>query len=289
MGLEADEELLSDFLVEAGELLERLNEQLVELERQPDNTELLNAVFRAFHTIKGGAGFLQVTTLVAVCHRAEDVFNLLRNGKLRIDPDLMDIVLQVVDVVNAMFGALRGREMPEAADAGLLARLERYARGEAPVAAAPVVAPDPAPDDAVEAAFDALLAEAGETPAAVSPAAGGDEITEAEFDALLDQLHGKTCTPGKTAPAPAASVAPASDEITDAEFDALLDQLHGAGRWRRRSWLHLLPCLPRLPNPKRLPPRRNRLRPRARRSPRRLPRPRRRPRCGSIPAASTRS
>jgi len=65
-----DEEILQDFLVEAGELVERLDEQLVELEHAPTDADLLNAIFRGFHTIKGGAGFLGVTPLIEVCHRA---------------------------------------------------------------------------------------------------------------------------------------------------------------------------------------------------------------------------
>ena len=86
-----DDELLEDFLVEAGEILEQLNEQLVELENRPDDTDLLNAVFRGFHTIKGGAGFLTIDPMVAICHRTEDVFNMLRNGEISIDNHLMDM------------------------------------------------------------------------------------------------------------------------------------------------------------------------------------------------------
>ena len=65
MGFDADEEILQDFLVEAGEILELLSEQLVELEGSPDDMNLLNAIFRGFHTVKGGAGFLQLHELVA--------------------------------------------------------------------------------------------------------------------------------------------------------------------------------------------------------------------------------
>ena len=80
MSFEVDEDILQDFLVEAGEILELLSEQLVELENNPDDTELLNAIFRGFHTVKGGAGFLAMTELVDACHCAENVFDLLRQG-----------------------------------------------------------------------------------------------------------------------------------------------------------------------------------------------------------------
>ena len=64
MSFDLDEDILQDFLIEAGEILELLSEQLVELERSPDDSELLNAIFRGFHTVKGGAGFLSLTELV---------------------------------------------------------------------------------------------------------------------------------------------------------------------------------------------------------------------------------
>ena len=80
MSFDGDEEILQDFLVEAGEILEVLSEQLVDLENRPDDADLLNAIFRGFHTVKGGAGFLQLDTLVELCHAAENIFDLLRNG-----------------------------------------------------------------------------------------------------------------------------------------------------------------------------------------------------------------
>jgi len=103
MAIDMNDEILQDFLVEAGEILELLGEQLLDLEQQPDDYDLLNAVFRGFHTIKGGAGFLNIEALVVVCHRSEDVFNVLRQGQRQVDAHLMDTVLQVLDVVNRMF------------------------------------------------------------------------------------------------------------------------------------------------------------------------------------------
>ena len=79
MAIDLDDDILQDFLVEAGEILESLSEQLVDLEQTPDDSDLLNAIFRGFHTIKGGGSFLSLTNLVDVCHKSEDVFNLLRN------------------------------------------------------------------------------------------------------------------------------------------------------------------------------------------------------------------
>ena len=100
MAFDVDEEILQDFLIEAGEILELLQEQLVALENNPDDTDLLNAIFRGFHTVKGGAGFLSLTPMVDVCHEAENTFDLLRTGKRSVTAELMDIILQAVDAIN---------------------------------------------------------------------------------------------------------------------------------------------------------------------------------------------
>ncbi|WP_435607877.1 chemotaxis protein CheA [Pseudomonas knackmussii] len=261
MSFDADDEILQDFLVEAGEILEQLSEQLVELESRPDDMDLLNAIFRGFHTVKGGAGFLQLNALVECCHIAENVFDILRKGERRVSSELMDVVLQALDTVNVMFSQVRDNEEPTPASAELLAALSRLAEpgGDeeeaiaevaAPVAAAEVEAPAAEPaayGDITDAEFEQLLdalqpgAEAAapvEQPAPASEA-GSDEITDDEFEALLDQLHGKgkfsaasESVPAAAAPAaPAAPVSAEGDEITDDEFEALLDQLHGKGKF----------------------------------------------------------
>ncbi|MBA2923172.1 chemotaxis protein CheA [Pseudomonas sp. P7] len=244
MSFGADEEILQDFLVEAGEILEQLSEQLVELESRPDDANLLNAIFRGFHTVKGGAGFLQLHELVECCHIAENVFDILRKGERHVDSELMDVILEALDAVNGMFSEVRERAPITAATPELLAALARYAE-PADTTAAPVVeaAPEPVAEpeaDVTDNEFEQLLnslsavkAEA-EAPAAVAPAAAptSEDITDAEFESLLDQLHGKgqfaadAVAPVAAAEAPAA---PASTDITDDEFEALLDQLHGKG------------------------------------------------------------
>ncbi|MDC7828367.1 chemotaxis protein CheA [Pseudomonas benzopyrenica] len=251
MSFDADEEILQDFLVEAGEILEQLSEQLVELESRPDDMDLLNAIFRGFHTVKGGAGFLQLHTLVECCHIAENVFDILRKGERRVDAELMDVVLQALDSVNEMFGQVREREEPTPASPELLAALARLAEPAgsepapvpaAPVAAAPVVAAAPAPTaepELSDADFQNLLDALGSEPsaaAATPAAASGDDITDDEFEALLDQLHGKGKFNEAPAAAPVVAAAPAvaaagGDDITDDEFEALLDELHGKGKF----------------------------------------------------------
>lgn len=239
MSFGADEEILQDFLVEAGEILEQLSEQLVELESRPDDANLLNAIFRGFHTVKGGAGFLQLHELVECCHIAENVFDILRKGERHVDSELMDVILEALDAVNGMFSEVRDRAPITAATPELLAALARLAE-PADTSAAPVVeaAPEPvaeAEPDVTDSEFEQLLnslsavkAEA-EAPKAPVAAPTSEDITDAEFESLLDQLHGKgqfAADAVAPAAAPEAPAAKASTDITDDEFEALLDQLH---------------------------------------------------------------
>ncbi len=254
MAIDTDDEILQDFLVEAGEILEQLGEQLVDLEQRPQDNDLLNAVFRGFHTVKGGAGFLSITNLVEICHRAEDVFNVLRQGERLVDAELMDVVLRVLDIVNDMFQMVKAGEEPPPADPALIARLCELAKpGSAAPAEVAVKAAPPAAktgsasapqgggditDDEFEKLLDAV--SSGQPVASAVPAGDSEEITDDEFEALLDELHGKGQFHAEShpeTPAPQAQQAqPAAEpeggeEITDDEFEALLDQLHGKGKF----------------------------------------------------------
>lgn len=209
MNADFDNELRQDFLVEAGELVERLGEQLVGLEAAPGDGELLNAVFRAFHTVKGGAGFLSLEPMVQLCHNAEDLLNQARNGNLTLDASYMDALLQTLDRLVEMMAALAAGTPLATPPAELLKAL--LPRGVAAAAPAPAPAPVSAP----------------------APAAGADStIDDSEFEALLDSLYG-TAVPGTIEPAalpPVAAPAPApAGTIDDDEFEALLDTLHGKG------------------------------------------------------------
>ncbi|CAI8931784.1 chemotaxis protein CheA [Methylocaldum szegediense] len=253
MAIDLDDEIVQDFLVEAGEILEKLNAQLVELEQSPDDYDLLNAIFRGFHTIKGGAGFLNLTALVDVCHRAEDVFNALRQGERRVDPALMDVILEVLDVVNTMFRDIRSGHDPEPADPSLINKLKALAQPQSeadPVANGKVPASTgakaaPSPSSVVEQALAAMLEPAPtddppgpdfqslSDPSLARSKVGttspdSDEITEEEFERLLDELHGKGRHGGvPKAALPKAPNTEPEDEITEEEFERLLDELHG--------------------------------------------------------------
>lgn len=226
-----DSELRNDFLVEAGELVQRLGDQLIGLEASPRDAELLNAVFRAFHTVKGGAGFLAIEPMVQLCHHAEDLLNVARNGQLLLDASRMDALLEALDLLNDMMAALAGGSAMAMPPAGLLQRLTPgKAAAPAPKPVAAPVAPPPSDGSIDDSEFEALLDSLYGTSGAPGAPAAADEsggISDDEFEALLDNLHGKGGQPGTTTTAPAASST--SDTISDDEFESLLDNLHGKG------------------------------------------------------------
>ncbi|MFC4161677.1 chemotaxis protein CheA [Chitinimonas lacunae] len=166
------EDLLQDFLTESSELLSDVDNKLVELEKRPDDKHLLNDIFRGFHTIKGGAGFLNVDALVNLCHRTENLFDKLRNMELRLNPELMDVILAATGVVREMFGALAQARTPQPASSVLLAQLDAALEGRPPVAAAPAPAPVvSSPSNSSEPDWTALYhALVGGSPAAAAPA-----------------------------------------------------------------------------------------------------------------------
>jgi len=126
------EELLDDFLTEASDMLADVDSKLMELERSPEDYNLLNKIFRDFHTIKGGAGFLNANELVTLCHLTENLFDKLRNKELSLDSGLMDVVFAATNEVKRMFVALRQKLQPEAAPEQLLSRLQDALDGRSP-------------------------------------------------------------------------------------------------------------------------------------------------------------
>ncbi|MFA0441725.1 chemotaxis protein CheA [Vibrio sp. 10N.286.49.C2] len=240
MSYELDEEILQDFLVEAGEILELLSEQLVELENNPEDKDLLNAIFRGFHTVKGGAGFLALTELVDTCHGAENVFDILRNGQRSVNASLMDTMLKALDTINHQFQAVQNSESMSSADPDLLEELHRLSspatsNEDVPDPIAPQIAPI-APIIEPVAAIE---------PSSVDVQSGSiDDITQDEFERLLDELHGKGAAPNQkknaVTPPPSPAIAAverapvaanaSSSDITDDEFEKLLDELHGIGK-----------------------------------------------------------
>ena len=101
------QEILQDFLVEAFELIEQLDQDLVELENNPDDLDLLNRIFRVAHTIKGSSSFLNFDILTELTHHMEDVLNKARKEELKVTPEVMDVVLPSIDMMKALLQLIR--------------------------------------------------------------------------------------------------------------------------------------------------------------------------------------
>jgi len=127
---EVDDDLLRDFLAETEELLEGLEEHLLKLEARPEDPELLNEIFRAFHTIKGTSGFLGFSRTFQLAHRAEEVLDRLRKGDMVIGRDTMDALLAVLDVMKALLREIQ-EERGERSDIDpAIAMLEAFLEGK---------------------------------------------------------------------------------------------------------------------------------------------------------------
>ncbi|HAY27405.1 MAG TPA: chemotaxis protein CheA, partial [Candidatus Accumulibacter sp.] len=186
------EELLQDFLVEAEDLLSGVDNKLVDLERAPDDVGLLNEIFRGFHTIKGGAGFLNAGELVTLCHLTESLFDRLRNGELKVTPERMDVILAATASVRQMFGDLERGTQPAPAAPALIAKLRAAVDGED---GAEVRAAEPGPAAAVKV-----------------PRQG-----EPDWDVLYETVTGKAVVPAAKAPAPVAVETGAATVRTESE------------------------------------------------------------------------
>ena len=131
------QEILEDFLIEAFEMIEQLDQDLVELENRPEDLELLNRIFRVAHTIKGSGSFLNFSVLTHLTHHMEDVLNKARHGELTITPDIMDVVLESIDFMKKLLNAIRdtGTDANTGLDsdiANVVARLDAISKGESP-------------------------------------------------------------------------------------------------------------------------------------------------------------
>ncbi|HFL6946664.1 TPA: Hpt domain-containing protein, partial [Stenotrophomonas maltophilia] len=201
------DDITADFIIEAQEILDRLGEQLVSLEQAPQDSDQLNAVFRGYHTLKGGAGFLGVTAMVELCHAAEEALGAARAGQAVLQAHHFDAAQQSLDYLQSMLDAVSSGTEPGYAPPDLIAQFDVHGGAVAAPAAAAAAAAggsDLITDDEFEALLDQL--HGGNAPTAVSPAKKADDglISEDEFEALLDQLHGGAAPGAK----PAGAVAP---------------------------------------------------------------------------------
>ncbi|MFQ5733791.1 MAG: chemotaxis protein CheW [Planctomycetaceae bacterium] len=171
-----DDELIQEFLLESWENLGQLDVEIVELEKRPDDNDLIASIFRTIHTIKGTCGFLGLSRLGAVSHSTENVLGQMREGKLEVTSDAISLVLCGVDQIKELLAALEanGKE-PNVDNSDLINRLDGMAAAAAadpPVSSeAPAAAPVPAPTDMQPATMNMQPTESP-TPAVESPASG---------------------------------------------------------------------------------------------------------------------
>ena len=171
-----DPALIQEFLVESEELLQRMDQDMIALEANPADTELLNRIFRALHTIKGTSGFLGFEPVVRLSHRAEDVLNALRRGDLQLSKGTTNVLLAARDQLGRMLSDIRGGGLKTYAIESLLGELEACCHPAAPapklgemLAAKRVIQPE-------------ALNEALKTPASSS---GAEKIGEVRVEKAL--------------------------------------------------------------------------------------------------------
>jgi two-component system chemotaxis sensor kinase CheA len=207
------DDMLKDFVVEAMDLAVNVEEHLLRLERDPDNKETLNAVFRSFHTIKGGAGFMGLPAMVAACHLTENLFDALRTGAAPVTPIAIEAALQASGFVADQLAELNNGAEPDSLPAmpkDLEAILTDAIEGKTESAPPKVAAPAPAPAAAAPAA-------AAAAPAAAPSADGLD--WEGMYENVMPPGSYTRAAP---APAAAAAAAPSSPAIPAAEIAAVV-------------------------------------------------------------------
>jgi two-component system chemotaxis sensor kinase CheA len=198
------DEMLKDFVIEALDLATNVEEHLLRLERDPDNKETLNAVFRSFHTIKGGAGFMGLPALVTACHLTENLFDALRTGAAPVTPSAIEASLQasgfVADQLNDLNNGTPAEQL-----APMPADLERMLKDAIDGKDAPKAAPAAAAAPAPAAPAPAALAAA---PAAAAPSVSDDGLDwEAMYMAVVPAGSYTPAAAQEAAPAPATAVA----------------------------------------------------------------------------------
>ncbi|WDZ97662.1 chemotaxis protein CheA [Herbaspirillum sp. WKF16] len=205
-----DDEMLKDFVVEALELASNVEEHLLTLERHPDDLEILNAVFRAFHTIKGGAGFVNLPAMVSACHLTENLFDALRTGKAPVTPLAIEAALQASGFVADQLNELSNGAAPDSLASmppeleGILTQAIEGKTEAAPAAAAPAAA---------AAAPVAVAAPAGDA------APNGASVMK---DGALDweSMYNAVTGASDSAPAAVAAAAPAAAATPEAAAPA---------------------------------------------------------------------
>lgn len=183
------QEILEDFLVEAFELVDQIDHDLVELEENPEDLELLNGIFRVAHTVKGSSSFLNFDVLTKLTHHMEDVLNKARHGDLKITPDIMDVVLESVDKMKTLLSCIRdnGNDTAIGMDIGpICAKLTAISEGNSVAAAKSDEGA--AEEKAQSENKPEEPSQKQETPAEEEPELDVNELSDAEVEAEIERL-----------------------------------------------------------------------------------------------------
>lgn len=187
-----DPQILQDFLTESGELLDRLENDLVTLEQSPGDPELINQVFRALHTIKGSASFLALTNLVKIAHAAESALNAARNAVVKIDGAMMNLLLAAVDTIKGHMGQLRAEDFNlKTPDQAVVEALSELGLGRQPAANATNGA-SPRASSSPDAAGNSSAAETGADLRPIDLAGARGDLFEfflTDFAQTVERLH----------------------------------------------------------------------------------------------------
>lgn len=183
------QEILEDFLIEAFEMIEQLDQDLIELEHNPNDLDLLNRIFRVAHTIKGSSSFLNFDILTSLTHNMEDVLNKARRGELQITPDVMDVVLESIDMMKGLLNAIRdtGSDKTDIDITDVVKRLQGISQGQA---------------------SESAPAESTPAPAQPAPTAEAKQAESQSATPAIDSAQATTTTPEK----------PAEDNIDYSKF-----------------------------------------------------------------------
>lgn len=211
-----DQELLDGFLAETTELLEKLDDDLITLEKASDDTDLMNRIFRSIHTIKGASSFLGFDLLVKVAHKTEDVLNRLRKGEIVVTPEIMDVILEATDLVKLLVSDIKAGDIQEREIDGTISKLLPFLAESAGVQQS---APAQQAPQTTAPAVEAAPSDKDQEPPVTEPASPS-EAPSASADSAQTPASVPVPKPAsemapKKAPAPPKPAEGKSDDLSD--------------------------------------------------------------------------
>ncbi|MDP4173461.1 MAG: chemotaxis protein CheA [Bacteroidota bacterium] len=196
-------EIFESFIIETKEILERLDLELVEIEKRPDDVELLNSIFRSFHTVKGTSGFLGLERLTKVTHKCEDILNKLRKGEAKLNDNVMDGILNAYDKMKSLVVSIEMdknenvdiddtlsilQNVSLELETGKKVEKETASKTEQVPSEAKQAAPIPVADESEEEVQEPVPTITSSTPADSAPAVAKEEKDNSRTSTLTKQV-----------------------------------------------------------------------------------------------------